>query len=284
MPTPVTKPVEETVARLGLLLTQLPPVEMVDNVSVPPIQIEPVPVIPAGCGLTVIMMPEAQPVDNVYDILALPADIPLTTPVDAPTVAKPGPMLSQVPPDGVAANVVVAPTQTLADPVIADGVGLTVIIDVIKHPVGNVNGIVGLPADTPVTTPVVLTTVAWAVLLLLHVLVPLGLLNVVVRPTHTDPTPVIAAGSGLTVTGVVTKQPVGNVNVIVALPADTPLTTPVEEPTDAIAELLLLHAVVPDASLNVVVAPTQTVAVPVMDAGCGLTVIGLVIKQPVPSV
>jgi hypothetical protein len=47
---------------------------------------------------------------------------------------------------------------------------------------------------------------------------------------------------------------------------------PVPEPTDATAELLLLH-VPPPASVSALVEPAQTLIVPVMEEGSGLTVI-----------
>ena len=56
-----------------------------------------------------------------------------------------------------------------------------------------------MPEDTP--------TVATEVLLLIHVPPAVASLNVVDDPIHTDVVPVMAAGSGLTVTTLVTKQP-----------------------------------------------------------------------------
>lgn len=63
----------------------------------------------------------------------------------------------------------------------------------------------------PVTTPVLAPIVAITVLLLLQVPEPVVLDNVVVLPTHTVGVPVIVAGIGLTVTTLVTIQPVANV-------------------------------------------------------------------------
>ena len=67
---------------------------------------------------------------------------------------------------------------------------------------------VAVPVDTPVTIPVVAPTVAVAVLLLLHVPPVVGSLSVVVAPMHTTAVPVIAAGSGFTVTVAVFVHPV----------------------------------------------------------------------------
>ena len=68
------------------------------------------------------------------------------------------------------------------------------------------------------------------------------------------------------------------------VPADTPLTRPEPVPTEAIAELLLLHVAVPDGSLTVVAPPTQMVVGPVIADGNGLTVTGWVAIQPVGKV
>ena len=67
------------------------------------------------------------------------------------------------------------------------------------------------------------------------------------------------------------------------VPAVTPVTTPEPEPTVALA-LLLLQVPVPVASLSVVVRPTQTFMVPVIEAGSGLMVTKVVLIQPVGNV
>jgi hypothetical protein len=63
--------------------------------------------------------------------------------------------------------------------------------------------IVANPAVTPVTTPLVLPTVAVDVLLLIQVPPVSVLLRVIERPKHTADGPLIAAGTGLTETVVV---------------------------------------------------------------------------------
>ena len=75
----------------------------------------------------------------------------------------------------------------------------------------------------------------------------------------------------------------GSVYVMVVVPAATPDTTPVDEPTVATLEVLLLH-VPPPASVNVIAAATQTLVAPVMADGSGSTVTTRVVLQPVPSV
>ena len=63
------------------------------------------------------------------------------------------------------------------------------------------------PADTPVTTPVLLTTVALAVVPLVQVPPAVTSANVIADPTHTVVAPVIAAGPPFTVTTTVAFDP-----------------------------------------------------------------------------
>lgn len=118
--------------------------------------------------------------------------------------------------------------------------------------------------------------VATDVLLLVHAPPTEVLLKVVVVPGQAVSTPVIAAGNGFTVCILVPIQPVGNVYVIVGVPAKTPVTIPDEVPIVASAGLLLLHTPVPVVLVSITFEPTHTVAEPVMAAGNGLTVNGVV--------
>lgn len=66
-------------------------------------------------------------------MLAGPATTPVTMPVAEPIViAAPG--VVQFPPVTPSLSVVVAPVHTVDDPVMADGVGLTVIVFVAAQP------------------------------------------------------------------------------------------------------------------------------------------------------
>ena len=125
----------------------------------------------------------------------------------------------------------------------------------------------------PVPTPAL-------VLLALHTPLPVVQLSVVVNPAHTIIVPVIAAGTGFTVTVFVLMQPVGKVYVIIEVPADTPVTIPDDEPTVALP-LPALHAPLPVLSLSVVPEPAHTIALPVIIDGSGLTVTTAVALQPV---
>ena len=55
------------------------------------------------------------------------------------------------------------------------------------------------------------------------------------------------------------------------MPAATPVTIPVREPTVAEAGLVLLHIPPESDSPSVVVSPTHTEGVPVVGAGVGFT-------------
>ena len=66
---------------------------------------------------------------------------------------------------------------------------------------------------------------------------------------------------------------------MVAVPAVTPLTTPAE-PTVATLAAEVIHVPPAGAEVNVVVEPPQTVAVPVITSGNGVTVTVLVLTQP----
>jgi hypothetical protein len=126
--------------------------------------------------------------------------------------------------------------------------------------------------------------VATAVLLLLHTPPAVASDKVVVAATHTVVAPVIPAGKGLTEKEVVTKQPAGNVYVMVSGPCETPVTKPVTEPTVANAVLLLLHRPPPETSLKALTRPTQTLVIPVIAAGDGLTVTAITELQPAGNV
>jgi hypothetical protein len=119
----------------------------------------------------------------------------------------------------------------------------------------NVNDAV--PAETPVTIPA-FVTVATAALLLAQVPPVMGD-KVIVLPTQTD-AGALTTGSALTVTGVVValQEVTALVKIKVAVPAETPLTSPALV-TVATAALVLAQ-VPPVMGDKVVVLPTQTEA------------------------
>ena len=141
-----------------------------------------------------------------------------------------------------------------------------------------------MPFAIPVTVPVDEPTVAILVLLLVHT-PPVGEeLKVDDAPEHMDNTPLMAPGAAFTVTTLVAKQPPANVYVIVAVPAATPDTTPDVELILAVPVALLVHTPPVGDDDNVVVDPTQSVAVPDIAPGVVFTVTTAVTKQPPLSV
>ena len=143
------------------------------------------------------------------------------------------------------------------------------------------------PTATPDTIPVEEPTVAIDGLLLVHVPPGLGFVSVIVLNTHTlfpVDGPDIGPGEEITVIVNVLKQPVGSIYVMVAVPVEMPVTRPVAEPTVATAGLLLLHVPPGVADVSVVTAPIQTVDVPAIVAGSGLTVTTAVAIHPFMSV
>jgi hypothetical protein len=213
-------------------------------------------------------------------------DVPVATPVTKPvkpTVATAVLVLLQVPPGVISVSGVVLPAHTVRVPAIVAGCigcGFTVMGLMAVQPVGNVYKIAGVPAATAVTIPVD-PTMARAVLLLLHAPPEVRSVNGTVNPAHSVFIPEIADGTGFTVTPVVVAHPVGNVYVMITLPADIPAVKPVDTPTVAMAVLLLLQAP-PPPSANSVVEPTHTTGVPVVAAGNGLTVTTVVASVPQP--
>lgn len=142
-------------------------------------------------------------------IVAVPASTPLTTPLEEPTAATDvAPLLHVPPPPSL--KVIDDPAHTADKPEISDGTGLTVTVVFTVQPAPAVYVIVAVPATNPLTTPEPNPTDATVVLPLVHVPPPASL-SVVERPAQTEVIPVMAVGSGFTVTVVVMIQPVGSV-------------------------------------------------------------------------
>ena len=137
-----------------------------------------------------------------------------------------------------------------------------------------------MPADTPVITPA-LVTVALALLLLVQVPPVVGD-SVAVLPIHTV-AGAVTTGNAFTVTAdVVLLQPVEVcVKVKVAVPPDTPVTTPAL--VTVATELLLLAQVPPVVGDSVLVKPAHIVELPVMlTVGNAFTVtVAVVLVHPV---
>jgi hypothetical protein len=99
-------------------------------------------------------------------------------------------------------------------------------------------------------------------------------------PSQTAPPPDIPDGKGLTVTIILAVQPAPSAYITEALPAATPVTTPVEGLTVAIVPGEQLHVPPLDGLLSTVVPPGQTCAKPVIAPGEELIVNVLTAAQP----
>ena len=92
-----------------------------------------------------------------------------------------------------------------------------------------------------------------------------------VEPTQTVDGPTTGAGERLILMARAAVQPVGKVYVITVEVAEVrPVTTPVADPMLAFVVTLLDHVPPNESSTSVIVAPTHTVAGPVIGAGRGL--------------
>jgi hypothetical protein len=125
--------------------------------------------------------------------------------------------------------------------------------------------------------------VAIAVRVLLQVPEPVPSVNVSVPDTATELPLLIMPGTGFTVTTIVTAQPTALVKVIVAVPADSAVTTPELDVPSNPTLVLLLVQIPPDVSLKLAVVPTHAFGVPRMGIGATFTVTVLFTEQPVPS-
>lgn len=134
---PATIPPPFTVATGRLLLLHAPPAGAAANVVVLCAQKIAVPVIAPGLALTVTTADLVHVLAPVAIMVAVPALMPPTVPVPAPTVATAVLLLLHAAPADVSA--VVAPTHTVSAPPIAAGAGSTVATLVATQPeVGNV--------------------------------------------------------------------------------------------------------------------------------------------------
>ena len=129
---PYTKPDEEPIVALELLLVHVPPPALVNGV-VNPIHTCVAPLIGAGNGFIVTVFIARHPVGGVKVITEVPAETPVTMPVPAPTVAF-ALLLLHVP-GPKSANTVVRPSHTTAIPVMGDGSEFTVTTVVVMQPV-----------------------------------------------------------------------------------------------------------------------------------------------------
>lgn len=139
-----------------------------------------------------------------------------------------------------------------------------------------------MPAATPLTSPVVIFTVAMVVFPLVHAPPVVALLRIVVAPTHTLGVPNITPGTGLTVTVEVLRHPVESLYVTVAVPTERPEIPPENDiigPVTKGAEDVHVPPVV--ALLSIPVVPVHSDVIPVIGKGLGWTVTAAVVAHPV---
>ena len=131
----------------------------------------------------------------------MPATRPDTRPPPE-IVALAGTLLLHVPAGDASLNSVVAPTHTVAVPVMPDGGAMTETVAVTLQLPPSEYVMDAVPGVTPVISPVNRPTLT-VVAVLVHEPPMIASLNVVVAPTHTVSLPPIGPGAGLTSTLVV---------------------------------------------------------------------------------
>lgn len=211
---------------------------------------------------------------NVTD----PVDTLVTNPAFV-TVATALLLLIHVPPE-VGLKVMVAPKQSVADGTLTVGCCIVTDAVVLLQPVAvSVNVNVTVPANTPVTKPAFVTVAT--VLSLLTQVPPVDGVKFMVAPTHNVVDGALTVGCCIVTEAVVLLHPVvPSVKMKVAVPADTPVTTPAFVTVATVLSLLI--QVPPVEGLKLSVAATQSVADGALTMGSALIVRDdVVLLQPV---
>ena len=278
---PDTTPEASTLAMLLAEELHAPPLVALFKAVIAPAHTTAVPfMVPAvGSGFTVTAcaaFATPQLLVTVYDIVAVPAAAPVTTPPLKPRDAMADDEL-HAPPLAASVKVTVAPAHNDAVPFIvpAFGSGLTVttlVAFAAPQLLVTVYDIVAVPAAAPVTTPPLKPRDAMADDEL-HAPPLVASVNVTVAPAHNDAVPFIvpAFGMELTVTSLVAlavPQLLVTVYDMVAVPAAEPVRLPVKL-MDAIAADEELHTPLPAALLKVTVVPTQIPVAPLIAPAAG---------------
>ncbi len=139
-------------------------------------------------------------------MVVVSAVTPVNIPVVTLIVAVPGVAELHVPPLTLLLSVALLPMHRVVFPAIVVGSGLTVIVAVVMQPKGVVYSMATFAGVTPVIVPLLMSAVATAVFVLLHVPEGVVSLSIILLPWHTMAGPVIGV-SGFTVTVVVAEQP-----------------------------------------------------------------------------
>lgn len=223
----------------------------------------------------------------VYNTVSVPGVIAVSKPV--PDIVALPLITLHTPPVTVSINIVYVPAQIVESPimvpVLAGVFTVTgIVAEFVPQLLVSVYDIFASPPVIPVTSPVLLPTVAMLGLSLVHVPPEGEELKVIVDPAHTEAGPETGSGNTSTVTVCVAKQPPAPVYVISAVPIAMPVMSPVTGSAVAIPVDPEAHVPPEGELLNVVTAPAQTVAMPVIADGVVLTVTSRVTKQPPGSV
>ena len=137
--TPVAIPVPAPIVAIVVLsLVHTPPGVPFESVPGWPTQMAATPVMAVGAAVTVIVIDTEHPPAPEQTIVLVPGAIPATTPEVGPTVAIAVAVELHVTPDVMSDNVEVCPTHRVVTPLIAPGIGLTVMTFVAEHPAGSV--------------------------------------------------------------------------------------------------------------------------------------------------
>ena len=113
----------------------------------------------------------------------MPAETPVTIPVDEPTDAMDALLVDHVPPETASLIVMLLPTARVVMPEMGSAAGLTVTV-MVAELAPTVYEIMHVPAAAPVTTPLDEPTVAIEILLLLQCPPAVESDKVVVEPAH----------------------------------------------------------------------------------------------------
>jgi hypothetical protein len=280
--TPCTVP-PLTVAIVVLPLDHTPPGVRSVNIVVEPTHRPVLPPIPC-IGFTVTVFGATQLPPSEYVIVTVPPVGPLIAPHTLPspsTVAIVVLLLTHVPPVIPSVRVINEPAHTDDAPLSGVGAEFTVTVTEAVQP-PNVYVIVEVPGVVPVVTvpPATDTTE----LLLVQLPPPTASVSTEVAPPHRFTGPRIGAGDAVTVITRVTVQPEPPKEyVIVTGLGNTPVTVPAAVPVDTTVAINVeeeLHDPPAGRSFSTVVAPTHTVAAPVIGPGEELTVTTVVAVQP----
>ncbi len=131
----------------------------------------------------------------------------------------------------------------------------------------------------PVSTPT-LSMLAIAGLDEVHIPPVPDVASTTVLPAQTVDGPDMVPAEAVTVTTIVTEQPLPRLYVINVVPGATPVTRPVVTPMVATDSALLAHVPPAGVLVSIIVLPTHTIAGPAIADGPGLTLTVLVAMQP----